>query len=551
MWSTELVRRAKGDHTTARAPVLLYRLIGGAQSVAACCAIGRARGVVAGMSIAHARALLHPGEAAEALVAPLDPHRDAEALRRLARWAMRFTPVVAIDEPDGLLLDVTGCRRLFRGETRLLRQLIDGLDRLGFTGRAAIAPTFAAAWAVARYATERGDDGDGRRGRKPHARGAGEWIVEPAMLRTTLDPLPIAALRLPAEQVDLLAAVEVRRIEHLLSLSRAQLAARFGLALLRRIDEAMGVAPEVLTPLREEAPPRAEREFESPVMQPEALALAARGLLEEVVTQLHVRNHGVRRLVLELRHADSSRSRSTLILARPTRRSAHLWTLLAPRLEAIDLDDGTGARGCDHLALTAAATSLLPPIEWSCWVDEGLPGPDGAECETLNAESAEAELIDLYTARFGADRVQRLQPMAAHLPELTVKMRSALERISARALAAPLEEAPRPTLLLRPPQRVRVLCRADGATPRQLEWRGMSLPLEVLSGPERIDPPWWPPWWGASGAPTNELRSHGPRANDPAPHSRDYWRVIDSAGRALWIFEVRAQRAWFVHGVWG
>ena len=51
-----------------------------------------------------------------------DPAADAAALRRLALWCLRYTPVVAPwDEAsgaDGLFLDITGCAHLFGGEER-------------------------------------------------------------------------------------------------------------------------------------------------------------------------------------------------------------------------------------------------------------------------------------------------------------------------------------------------------------------------------------------------------------------------------------------------
>ena len=56
-----------------------------------------------------------------------DPAADAAALRRLALWCLRYTPIVATwDEAggaDGLFLDITGCAHLFGGEERLLADL--------------------------------------------------------------------------------------------------------------------------------------------------------------------------------------------------------------------------------------------------------------------------------------------------------------------------------------------------------------------------------------------------------------------------------------------
>ena len=113
-------------------------------------------------------------------VFPSDPKRQQEALGALAQWAIRFSPVVAADGTDGLLLDVTGCQRLFRGERRLVHQLVDAVRRLGFAVRAASAPSVGCAWAVARFAAE------------PLS------IIEQDQIRDVLGPLPTAGLRLDA-----------------------------------------------------------------------------------------------------------------------------------------------------------------------------------------------------------------------------------------------------------------------------------------------------------------------------------------------------------------
>ena len=76
-----------------------------------------------GMTVAHARALL-PGETA---VEPHRPQRELAALEALGRWALRFSPIVAVDPPDGLLFDIAGCERLFGGERRLVDLIADAV----------------------------------------------------------------------------------------------------------------------------------------------------------------------------------------------------------------------------------------------------------------------------------------------------------------------------------------------------------------------------------------------------------------------------------------
>ena len=45
-----------------------------------------------------------------------DAEADAALLEKIADWCLRYTPLVALDAPDGLLLDIGGCAHLYGGE---------------------------------------------------------------------------------------------------------------------------------------------------------------------------------------------------------------------------------------------------------------------------------------------------------------------------------------------------------------------------------------------------------------------------------------------------
>src|SRR5690606_37848865 len=69
----------------------------------------------------------------------------------LAEWCLRFSPDIAIDPPDGLLLNISGCPHLWGNETLYLKEIISKLQTKGYDVRAAIADSVGTAWAVARY----------------------------------------------------------------------------------------------------------------------------------------------------------------------------------------------------------------------------------------------------------------------------------------------------------------------------------------------------------------------------------------------------------------
>ena len=113
------------------------------------------RGARPGARLTDARAL-DPS----LIACPADPDVDAALVQRLARWASRWSPLVEVDGPDGLMLDITGVAHLFGGEQGLVADVQARFAALGLTVRVAAAPTPAAAWALARFSSPRRGEGD-------------------------------------------------------------------------------------------------------------------------------------------------------------------------------------------------------------------------------------------------------------------------------------------------------------------------------------------------------------------------------------------------------
>ena len=138
-------------------------------------AAARRAGLRVGMPATKAQALV-PG----LVVQDADPAADAEALERLALWALqRYAPIVAADPPDGLVIDSTGADHLHGGEDAMLADMVERLAASGIAARAAIADSWGAAHALARYCRAADPRRPGRRKREGDL------------------GLPIAALRLP------------------------------------------------------------------------------------------------------------------------------------------------------------------------------------------------------------------------------------------------------------------------------------------------------------------------------------------------------------------
>jgi protein ImuB len=495
-WPVDLLRRRdrrspelRGD----RRAILLIEHERQRQVVADCCERARGAGVRPGMPVARARAILPAGGAR---IEPRDAGGDGAALRALAAWAQRFSPVVAPDPPDGLLLDVTGCERVFGGEDRLARGAAEALGRLGISARCVVAPTFGCAWAVARF--------------------GGAMVIADGRQREAIAGLPVAALRLEAPMIEALAEVGIARVQHLLELPRAALPARFGDELLLRLDRALGAAIEMIEPVRPVPPPGAERLFDGPTDRTEAIERTVRNLLDEVAAALAARQIGAREVEVVLARSDLPPERLSVTLGRPSRDAAHLWTLLRPKLERAHL--GFGVEG---VRVHIGSVGRLRHEQAEHWLEgRGLPAPE--------AERARDELLDTLANRLGADRVLRASVVESHLPERAFAFRPAAAPATTPMGRGAATARDRPTLLFDPPCPAEVVFLSPDGPIMRVRWRGGEVSVVAGLGPERIAPEWW--------------RSAG--------STRDYFAARGEDGRWLWLARSAESGRWFVHGAW-
>jgi len=528
-WPTDLVARAEAPEPrraralgaaegarisgAAESALALVAAEGGTLRLSAVSAAAAAAGLAPGMSLADARAL-EPA----LRVRPAEPLKAAQALDRLADWAGAFSPWVAVDGADGVLLDITGCAHLFGGEAALLDRLLGALGRRGFAARAALADTLGAAWAVARFGAARG----------PNAK-AEAGIVAPGAQRAALAPLAVAALRLDPALTAALETVGLRRIGDLLALARAPLAARFGARLLARLDQALGKADEPISPRRPVAPYRAGHAFAEPVHGLEPVQAALVELMVALCRRLECDRRGARRLELSLFLLDGDVRRLGIGTSRASRAIPALMRLFAERLDNLDLGDSPGA-AVEALTLTVTASEPLAPAQADLVSSQASVEADG--------DDRLAALLDRLINRLGATAVGRTLPKPSHVPERALSWRPALTHAGAEtwpALPALPALPPRPLRLLMPPELVEAVAMLPDAPPSLFRWRGRVHRVLHASGPERIEGEWW---W------------------EDAP-VRDYYRVEDSSGARFWLYRAGAYQAaataprWYLHGLFG
>ncbi|MES1204265.1 MAG: DNA polymerase Y family protein, partial [Pseudomonadota bacterium] len=232
---TERLKRA-GAAPSENRPLALYAKSGNAFALSAVDACAAKAGLRAGMALADARAMQPSLAAFEA-----DEAADLALLKQIAIWCERFTPIVAVDAPDGLFLDISGCAHLFGGEAELMRDMAARLFRQGLSARLSAADTAGCAWAVARYGHP--------------------LLVPQGGAASALERLPLSALRIDDETVIALGQAGLKRICDVTGRPRAPLAARFGQHLLRRLDQALGREEESIVPRLPVASCTAERRF--------------------------------------------------------------------------------------------------------------------------------------------------------------------------------------------------------------------------------------------------------------------------------------------------
>jgi protein ImuB len=448
-------------------------------------------------------------------VVPEDAEADAQLLENIADWCLRYTPLVACDAPDGLTLDISGCAHLYGGENALVADLSARLEAAGFAFSIAIAGSIGAAWAAARF---------GKAG--SHACGHE---------RKLLAPLPLAALRLAPETVASLARVGLKRIGDILDLPRAPLTARFGAAVLRQFDRALGHEHEPLNPRLPVAPYVAEQRFPEPIAREEDVLAITERLAARLKVALERRGDGARRIELILFRTDGAVRRIAAGTSRPLRDPQDIRALFVERLTALAdaLDPGFGF---DMARLSVTVAESAPPEQI------GIGGQEDA------AEIG--RMIDRLSARLGAQRVRRLIAQDSHIPELAAATVPAQMTGTEDGWAAfrryrdDVELAPRPLRLFTRPEPIEAVAEVPDGPPLRFRWRRALHEVIAAEGPERIEGAWW--------------SEHGGQVSGNL--ARDYFRVEDKSGLRFWLFRAGLYRdlvpgaaapAWFLHGTCG
>lgn len=445
-----------------------------------------------GMPAAKAQAIFR-----DLMLLDAEPEADATALERIALWALSvYSPIVAVDGTDGIVMDTEGADHLQGGEEPMVERIANQFKAKGLTAHLAVADTWGAAHACARAA-------------------AGRSVIVPCGNAVqAVEMLPLSLLRLPDKITSDLRTLGFKSIGELAGTARAPLALRFGPEIGRRLDQMFGRIAEPIHPIRGPDQIEVSRAFAEPIGAPETINKYVGRLVLQLVGELQRRGLGVRRTDLIIEKVDGSKQAIRAGTARPSRDIVWLTRLFRDRTEKIEL-----GFGIEKLTLAAVMSERLEDEQKSSLLT-GEVIPDIAP------------LIDILGNR--GQRVYRIAPVASDVPERS------LQKIAAAADACGqtwVYDWRRPVRLLERPDPITAIALLPDHPPRSISWRGRRHDIKRADGPERVFGEWW-------------------TCDAELSAVRDYFVIENETGGRFWIFRAgdgvdpaTGSHQWFLHGI--
>ena len=444
------------------------------------------KGIHSGMVLADCKAIFPELEVLEA-----EPGRGEKVLYALAEWCISYTPVTAVDMPDGLILDITGCTHYKGGETVYIESLKKKLKSFGYTVRIAIADTIGAAWAMARH-------------------GKATEIIKPRDQYIVLRELPPAALRLEPEVLARLKKLGLSRIDSFIDMPNAVLRRRFGASLPLRMGQALGREIEMIVPVKQVEPHQERLSSLEPIPTAKGIMIALQKLLDTLCIRFETEGLGLRYAVFRAYRVDGDIQQIEIGTGYPSRNPIHLFKLFENKIPMLQPD-----LGFETFLLEASKVEPITDEQAAIW-----------SASSQNDKKV-AELLDRVTAKAGSDSVCRYLPDEHYWPKRSIKQASPLWE---KPVAQWRTDWPRPIHLLSRPEPVEVTAVLPDYPPLLFRYKGKLYNVAKSDGPERIEQEWW--------------QSDG--------LYRDYYCIEDEHGARYWLFRSgpydTGQPKWFLHG---
>lgn len=450
--------------------------------------LAQSKGINEGMAVADARAIIPSLQV-------LNDKQEIviKLLKALAEWCIRYTPVVAIDSPDGLILDATGCAHLWDDEKNYITVIHKRFKEFGYYTRLATANTIGAAWAIARFGKE-------------------ETVIVKSEQTSSLLTLSPAALRIETVIAEKLARLGLRQISQFINMPRTALRRRFGQQLLQRLDQALGNKEEMLLPVQPINPYEERLACLEPIVTATGIEIALQRLLDTLCQRLHQEEKGLRTVLFKCFRVDGKIQKIEIGTNRPTCNTIHLFKLFQLKIECIE-----PALGIELFTLEALKVEKRYTAQEKLW--ENNSGLNNIDL---------SELLDRIEGKIGPGSIHRYIPDEHYWPARSFKETSSINETSPTTWNA---ARPRPMQLLTRPEVIEVTAPIPDYPPMLFRYKGKLHKIAKADGPERIEQEWW-----------LQQGRH-----------RDYYSVEDEDGCRYWIFRSGHYDAdkipkWFIHG---
>ncbi len=348
--------------------------------------------------------------------------------------------------------------------------------------------------------------------------------------------------------VEALGRLGIGTVDDLMHLPRPSLVSRFGRVVLERLDQAIGAVDEPVEPFRPMWLPAVRMSLAFPTDRQEVVRAAVEHLVGQVARRLERLGQGVSQLDCTFYREQAKPVTMAISLTRPRRDVAGLMSLLAVRVESLDLSVPVSA-------ISLHVTRMGP-----------IRRRQGRLFEPAEVDNPQrmAGLLDELSNRMGPKAVVRARLIDEHQPEYACRYEPVVagvdgadirdgkrfgavkgqsdkavegesgwrlpSALAGKALVAatvtPTLPGDRPVRLLSQPEAIDVIAGSVDARPAWFRWRSRRHEVAWARGPERIETGWW-------------------RGRQVC---RDYYVVQDAEGGRFWLFRDRQSRRWFLHG---
>lgn len=443
--------------------------------------------IVEGMVVADCRAILPSLKVYDDI-----PGTETKLLNALAEWCIRYSPIVSVNLPDGLMIDISGCAHLWGGELPYLKDIITKLKSFGYDVRGAMADTIGTAWAVSRY-------------------GKIKPIIPSGEQYEALMDLPPTALRIERSVIERLEKLGLVKISSFINMPRSALRRRFGQTFLQRLDQALGQELETIEPVIPLQPFQERLPSLEPIRAYTGIEIALKRLLEGLCERMSKEEKGLRKALFKCYRIDGNVQHVEIGTNKASRNPNHLFKLFEIKIHGIE-----PGLGIEVFVLDAMIVEDLSHAQETIW-----------NYNSNDDDKQIGELLDRLTIKVGMNSVHRYLPDEHFWPERAMKLAQSLNQEPDTTWR---DNIPRPLNLLPTPEPIEVTVAIPDYPPILFRYKGELHNVKKADGPERIEQEWW----------------------IQQGLYRDYYCVEDDTGARYWLFRLghyeNNEPKWFLHG---